>query len=106
MNGETKRGLGVLGAMALCCGGPLLLSALASGAVMGALGVVWDGSRLLLLLGGGAVVIVAAVWLLARRLTSPAHADAACCAAPMPSPGVGGGDDAAVHAASFGNETA
>jgi hypothetical protein len=46
MNGETKMGLGLVAAMALCCGGPLILSALASGVVLGSLGAVWDGGRL------------------------------------------------------------
>lgn len=105
MSSDAKMGLGIVGALAVCCGGPLILSALASGAVLGALGALWDGGRLVLL-AGGAVLIVAAVWLLARRLASPAHPAVDCCAVPMSSPGVGHGDTAPVHATSVDNTTA
>ena len=81
MNNDMKMGAGVVALMALCCGGPLILSLLASGAVLGALGGVWAGGRLLLLVGGGALA-VAAVWLLVRRRV-PGTADRVdCCAAP------------------------
>jgi hypothetical protein len=81
MNNDMKLGAGVVALMALCCGGPLILSLLASGAVLGALGGVWAGGRLLLLVGGAALVL-AAVWLLVRR-RAPGTADGVdCCAAP------------------------
>ena len=80
---DSKVGLGVVALMALCCGGPLILSLFASGAVLGALGTVWAGDRLLLLLCGGALV-VAAVWLLARRRTQGRAEGVDCCAAPGP----------------------
>ncbi len=67
-NNDSKVGLGLVALMALCCGGPLILSLFASGAVLGALGAVWAGGSLLLLLVGGTRV-VAAAWLLARRRT-------------------------------------
>ncbi len=81
MNNDMKMGAGVVALMALCCGGPLILSLLASGAVVGALGGVWAGGRLLLLVGGAALVL-AAVWLLVHR-RAPGTADRVdCCALP------------------------
>ncbi len=62
-----KMGLGAVALMAVCCGGPLVLSVLASGALLGAAAAVWAGARPWLL-AGGAVLVVTAVWLLRRRL--------------------------------------
>lgn len=66
MNGETKLGLGLASLLVLCCGGPLVLSLVASGAAMGAIGAVWADGRPLLL-AAGALLIVISAWLLARR---------------------------------------
>jgi len=67
-NNDMKMGLGGVALLALCCGAPLILALFASGVVLGGLGTVWAGGRLLWLLGGGALVVVA-VWLLVRRRT-------------------------------------
>jgi len=67
-NNDSKVGLGLVALMALCCGGPLILSLFASGSRPWPLGAVWAGGSLLLLLVGGTLV-VAAAWLLARRRT-------------------------------------
>jgi len=48
VNGETKFGLVAVGLMAVCCGGPLLLSLVASGAVLGALGALRSSGPMLL----------------------------------------------------------
>ena len=66
MNSETKIGLGVVALVALCCAGPLVLSLLATGAVLGALSTIWADDRPLLL-GSGAIVVALGAWLLARR---------------------------------------
>lgn len=88
MNTDTKTGLGVVAAVALCCGGPLVFSALASGAAFGALGALWDGASRPLLLGTGALLLVAGVWLLARKIGSHARADAPSRVTTVPTPGV------------------
>lgn len=104
MKNDATIGLGVVGAMALCCGGPLILSALASGAVLGTVGAVLEGGRLLFL-GAGAVLIgLAAAWLLARRFASHADGDAACCAPTVASVGSSHQDEGMAHLASVGNE--
>jgi len=66
MNGDTKMGVGLVALVALCCAGPLVLSLLASGAVLGALSAIWIEARPMLL-AGGAVLIALGAWLLARR---------------------------------------
>ena len=71
-----KMGLGAVALMAVCCAGPLLLSVLASGALLGA-PAVWAGARPWFL-AGGAVLAVSAVWLLRRRLIG----DRAQCSVP------------------------
>jgi hypothetical protein len=82
MSRDAKLGLGIVFLLAVCCGGPLILSLLAAGAGLGALGAAWaGGGRPLLLLSGSMVVVVTAGWLLARRHASRADAHAACGAA-------------------------
>src|SRR5579859_1192104 len=72
MTGESKLGLGLIALLALCCAGPLVLSLLATGAVLGAVGAIWAEDRPLLL-GSGAIVVALGVWLLARRWPTPAR---------------------------------
>ena len=66
MDSDSKFGLGLIALVALCCAGPLVLSLLATGAVLGALSAISAEGRQLLL-GGGAVVVALGAWLLARR---------------------------------------
>src|SRR5262252_5596592 len=82
---DTKIGLAVVALMAVCCGGPLMLSLLASGAVLGGLGALWAGGRLLLV--PGIVLVVGAIWFLSRRRSAQADESSACCATPVPSAG-------------------
>ena len=42
--GGVAMGVGMAGVMALCCGGPVILGLLASGALVGALGAFWSGA--------------------------------------------------------------
>ena len=79
MNSDTKIGVGLVGLMALCCGGPLIVSLITSGVLLGTLGALWAGGELPLALSG-AVLVVAGAWLFARRRTVAAAGDAACCA--------------------------
>jgi len=81
MNGDTKIGVGLIGLVALCCGGPLIVSLITSGVLLGALGMLWAGSLLPFLLGS-AIVILTGLWLFARRRAIDAPGDAACCAPP------------------------
>ncbi len=81
-NSDAKIGLGVVALMAMCCGGPLILSLLASGAVLGGLGALWADSRLLVV--PGVVFVVGAMWLLSRRRSSHADESSACSATPGP----------------------
>ena len=90
MNSDIKIGAGLVGQMALCCGGPLIVSLITSGVLLGALGTLWAGGELLLLLSG-AVLIVAGAWLFARRRSGDAPGQAACCA---PEPSSASGADA------------
>jgi MerT mercuric transport protein len=78
MNGDAKIGMGLVALLALCCAGPLILSLLASGALLGAFGAVWVGGRPLFL-AGAAVLVGGAAWLLVRRRSSQADESAACC---------------------------
>ena len=64
MNNDTRLGLAAVGLFALCCAGPLLVSLVASGAVLGALGAIQGSAPLLLAM---AAVLSAAVVLLWRR---------------------------------------
>ena len=66
MRDDVKLGLAAVALMAVCCGGPVFLSLLASGAALGALGSVWSGGRLLLPVSG-ALLIAAVAWLRLRR---------------------------------------
>lgn len=66
MDSESKFGLGLIVLLVLCCAGPLVLSLLASGAILGAISVIWVTDRPLLL-SGGAVLTLLGVGLLARR---------------------------------------
>jgi hypothetical protein len=80
MRDDLKLGLAAVVLMAACCGGPVFLSLLASGAVLGALGSVWSGGRLLLAVSG-ALLAAAAAWLLLRR---HAPSGGTACDAPPP----------------------
>jgi hypothetical protein len=75
---EIAVGAGVVGMMALCCGAPIIISVLASSAVLGALGALWSAGRVALL-SGAAVLLVAGIWLVARRSSSRASGAANCC---------------------------
>ena len=66
MNNESKIGVGVVALMVVCCAGPIVLSLVVSGAVLGALGAFWTAERELLL-GSGALLIALGAWLLVRR---------------------------------------
>ena len=66
MDRDSKFGLGLVALLALCCAGPLVLSLLASGAILGAISAIWVTDRPVLL-SGGAVLILLAVALSARR---------------------------------------
>jgi hypothetical protein len=66
MTGESKLGLGLIALLAVCCAGPLVLSLLATGAVLGALSAIWVEDRPLLL-GSRAIAVALAASLLARR---------------------------------------
>jgi uncharacterized membrane protein YedE/YeeE len=81
MNGDTKIGVGLVGLVALCCGGPLIVSLITSGVLLGALGTLWAGSQLPFLLGS-AIVILAGLLLFGRRRAIEAPRDAARCATP------------------------
>jgi hypothetical protein len=85
MNSDTKMGLGVVALLALCCAGPLILSLVASGALLGALGGVGVGGRPLVL-AGAAVLVGAAGLLLVRRRSSQTDEGAACRTPPAASP--------------------
>ena len=66
MISDTKMGLGLVAMLALCCAGPVVLSLLASGAILGAMSAIWatDGP---LFLSGGAMLIALGAGLLAWR---------------------------------------
>jgi hypothetical protein len=66
MNSETKIGIGMVALVVLCCAGPLVLSLVATGVVLGALGAIWAQGRPLLL-GSAAIAIALCGWLVARR---------------------------------------
>ena len=66
MDSESKFGLGLIALLALCCAGPLVLSLLASGAILGAISAIWVTDRPLLL-SGGAILIALGAALSARR---------------------------------------
>jgi hypothetical protein len=66
MDTQRNFGLGLIALLALCCAGPLVLTLLATGAVLGALSAIWDEDRPLLL-GSGIAVVALGAWLLARR---------------------------------------
>ncbi len=76
---DVAIGLGVVGAFAVCCGAPIIISMLASGAVLGAVGLVWLNGRVVLL-SGAAVLLVTGLWLRARRRTSHVGGGPDCCA--------------------------
>jgi hypothetical protein len=69
MKSDTGVALGVVAMIALCCGGPLILSLLASGALLSALAAIWPSGRVALL-GGATILVLTGVWLVARRRTS------------------------------------
>ncbi len=81
MKSDTAVALGVVAMIALCCGGPLILSLLASGALLGALAAVWSSGRVALL-GGATILVLTGVWLVARRRTSSVGGGADWCALP------------------------
>ena len=56
VRGDVKLGLAAVALMAVCCGGPVFLSLLASGAALGALGSVWSGGCLLLPVSGALLI--------------------------------------------------
>jgi hypothetical protein len=76
MNDETKLGLAAVGLMVLCCAGPLLLSLLASGAVLAVLGGLQTSVPLLVV----AAILGAIGVLLVRRGRSSGSAGS--CPAP------------------------
>ena len=63
MKNDTRLGLAAVGLVALCCAGPLLVSLVASGAVLGAVGAIQGSAPLL----ATAAVLTVAVVLLWRR---------------------------------------
>jgi hypothetical protein len=81
MKRDIAVGAGVVGMMALCCGAPIIISVLASGAVLGALGTLWSAGRVALL-SGAAVLLLAGIWLVARRNSTHRSGAADCCAVP------------------------
>jgi len=66
MNGGSRLGLGIVALVALCCAGPLVLSLLASGALLGVLSMVLAEGRPLLVVIS-AVFVVLGAWLVTRR---------------------------------------
>ena len=102
MNRDWRMGLGMVALMVLCCGGPLILSLLTSGAVLGGLAALWAVSRLLLV--PGVVLVVGAVWLLGRRRSSQREEGAACCATPTPTAGADHQAGSAAHVGPDGRE--
>jgi hypothetical protein len=70
MKSDTGVALGVVAMIALCCGGPLILSLLASGALLSALAAIWPSGRVALLGGATTILVLTGVWLVARRRTS------------------------------------
>ena len=66
MNSDAKMGLGVVAIVALCCAGPVVLSLLASGAILGAMSAIWATDRPLFL-SAGAMLIALGAGLLSWR---------------------------------------
>ena len=66
MDRDSKFGLGLIALVGLCCAGPLVLSLLASGAILGAISTIWVTDRPLLL-SGGVMLLVLGAALSARR---------------------------------------
>ena len=68
MDGESKfnPGLGLIALLAVCCAGPLVLSLVASGAILGAISAIWVTDRSLLL-SSGVMLIALGAALSARR---------------------------------------
>ena len=68
MDSDSKlyQGLGLIALLVLCCAGPLVLSLLASGAILAAISAIWATDRPLLL-SGGVTLIALAAWFSARR---------------------------------------
>lgn len=60
MNSDTKMSLGLVAILALCCTGPVVVSLLASGAILGAAGAMWAIGRPLLLSGAVALIALGA----------------------------------------------
>ncbi len=81
MKRDIAVGAGVVGVMALCCGAPIIISVLASGALIGAFGAAWSAGRVALL-SGAAVLLLAGIWLVARRTSTHPSGAADCCAVP------------------------
>lgn len=73
MNSDTKMGLGLVALLALCCAGPVVVSLLASGAILGAAGAIWAIGRPLFLSGAVALIALGAglwAWRSARSRPS------------------------------------
>jgi hypothetical protein len=64
MNSETRNGLGLVFALALCCAGPIIVSLLGSGVVFVAMSGVWANARPLLM-GMGALLVIIGILVLA-----------------------------------------
>ena len=58
MNGGSRLGLGIVALVALCCAGPLVLSLLASGALLGVLSMVLAEGRPLLVVISAVFVVL------------------------------------------------
>ena len=64
MNSDPRTGLGLVGALVVCCAGPIVLSLVGSGVVLSALSGVWADVRPLLT-GVGALLVIIGVPVLA-----------------------------------------
>jgi hypothetical protein len=62
VSNDTRLGLAAVGLVALCCAGSLLVSLIASGAVLGALGALQGSAPLLLATAAVLSVAVVLVW--------------------------------------------
>jgi hypothetical protein len=70
MNTEARIGLGLVGALAVCCAGPIVVSLIGSGAVFVAVSGVLADVHLLLMGLGALLVIVGVLVLTPRRFGS------------------------------------
>ena len=87
MDSESKFGLGLIALLALCCAGPLVLSLVASGAILGAISAIWATDRRLLLSGGGMLIALGA-GTSRRRNTPGTTAGEPCDCVPMTRPAI------------------